>query len=120
MAMVKLPRAFKFTPTDYEIIGYYLMPKVQDLPIPANTIITEESVYTLHPSSLDCKSSSSLYNIFYTYVHILSLTNYNYVMIFLINTFFLAFLIFDALSFILSFDCAQQYLFLSFIHAGNY
>ena len=55
MAMVKLPRAFKFTPTDYEIIGYYLMPKVQDLPIPANTIITEESVYTLHPSSLNSK-----------------------------------------------------------------
>ena len=53
------PRGFKFAPTDYEIIVYYLVPKIQKDAIQDDTIV-EQNVYATDPGFLNCMTILSL------------------------------------------------------------
>ncbi|KAH7442480.1 hypothetical protein KP509_03G091000 [Ceratopteris richardii] len=55
-----LPPGFRFQPTDEELIGYYLMRKVNGMPIPAR-LIPDVELYSFDPWELPSLSSTAEY-----------------------------------------------------------
>ncbi|KAM0908474.1 hypothetical protein ACQ4PT_015445 [Festuca glaucescens] len=48
----KFPPGFRFTPTDEELIEYYLLPRLQGRPHVPNDAIIDDYVYRCHPDEL--------------------------------------------------------------------
>jgi hypothetical protein len=47
-----IPPGFRFTPSDSELIEYYLLPRLQGKPHVPNDAIIDANVYSCHPDDL--------------------------------------------------------------------